>query len=283
MTSFFVNLPLGFLFNNPEYKNLFLKNDICPELGIDAGSMDLTDSSWHLQISEAFRSRNIGVSMHMPFNDLNPGSLDGYIRKASMRRLVEAAMLSRYYQPKHVIIHSGYRPEIYDNNYSEWLKKTVLTWRKVLEKMPDVQVYLENVYEQDPLQIRELLTELEGRAGFCFDLGHWFSAGRGSQNKDLHRWLNILAPFLKHLHLHDNNGIKDEHLAMGAGKVPFASLFAELELLDISPTFTLEPHSLDDFVQNLVFILEHENWFSLLGAKNGDLDHLKRIVSTIQV
>jgi len=281
MTNFFVNLPLGFLSGYPEYEDLFLSNLICPELGIDARSIDFLGPDRHARMAELFQSRGINTAVHMPFIDLQPGSLDEFIRRASTKRLVLAARLGNSYHPRHFIIHSGYRPEIYDNNYSKWLENSVSTWKEVLEEIPDVPVYLENVYEQDPCQIKDLLTELGGRAGFCFDPGHWFSYGRGAQKQDLGHWLQTLAPNLGHLHLHDNDGSSDGHLGMGTGEIPFAQLFAALELLDIHASFTMEPHSREDFEQSLGFILDNQYWFSLLGLKKDDFDHLKEIASGI--
>ena len=281
MTNFFVNLPLVFLYNHPEYLDLFLSHNICPELGIDAESMGLPGTEWHQKMSGTFRSRNLNVSIHMPFNDLKPGSLDEYVRQASARRLTEGAMLGEIYHPEHFIIHSGYCPDVYDDNFEKWLEKSVLTWKKVLEIIPEAPVYLENVYEIDPKRIFDLLIRFEGRVGFCFDLGHWFSTGKGSENKNLEHWLEVMAPFLKHVHLHDNDGVKDEHLGMGAGKIPFALFFAELETLGIAPTFTLEPHTREDFKQSLDFVLEHDNWFSLLGLNEKDFAKLKMIFSSI--
>jgi sugar phosphate isomerase/epimerase len=277
MTKFFVNLPLSFLYKHHEYLDLFISNRICPELGIDAQSIDLPDSEWHSRISGIFRARNIRMSVHMPFFELNPGSSDQIVRHDSLKRLLQGAGVGGYYSPRHVIIHTGYRPGMDYEDYLKWMDKSVYAWKKILEAMPDAPIYVENVYEQDPRLIEELLMRLEGRAGFCFDLGHWFSFGQGKRKNNLDRWLDCLAPYFKHLHLHDNGGLNDEHLGMGAGGVPFALFFTSLEQLNLSPTFTLEPHNREDFAQSLNFIVNNQDWFSLLGLKKNDFEHLKKI------
>lgn len=275
MTAFFVNLPLKFVFSGSEYLDLFLDNGICPELGVDAQVVDFTGPDRHSQAAAAFRSRNIAVSIHMPFMDLQPGSLDGLILEATAERLVQGAGICAHYQPRHIVVHTGYRPEIHENEYARWLERSVATWKKVLEVIPDVPVYVENVYEQEPFQIHDLLVELGGRAGFCFDLGHWFSFGGGRERQDLEFWMQTMAPYLRHLHLHDNVGSRDEHLGLGRGEIPFRGFFAGLELLDTSPGFTLEPHTLEAFEQSLEFILSNPYWFALLGMKQEDFDQLE--------
>lgn len=279
MTSFFVNLPLKFIYEHPESFEFFLKNRFCPELGMDSEILDMAEPGWHVRKAEALINRGLTASVHMPFMDLNPGSPDRLIRRASSERLDKAAILARHYHPKHIIIHSGYRPGAYGDQYSRWLENSVETWSHFLDLVPDIPVYMENVYEQEASQLQDLLTAFDGRVGFCFDLGHWFSFGQGERKQDLRYWLQSMAPFLRHLHLHDNAGSKDEHLGLGNGVIPLATLFEGLELLDISPTFTLEPHTIDDLVQSLDYILSHEYWFSLLGLSKNDFEHLQKFVS----
>ncbi len=277
MTVFFVNLPLGFIVNHPKYLELFLSRGICPELGMDASSMDSYSLKEHEELGLAFKSKGIKVSMHMPFTDLSPGSMDCYIREASARRLMQGAMLARRYSPGHVIIHSGYRPETCANCYWQWLENSASTWKTVLGAVPDIPVYLENVYEPEPGPLRDLLNKMDGRAKFCFDLGHWFSFGRGVKKKNLNTWLESMAPHLGHLHLHDNDGSQDAHLGMGAGDIPFDRFFAGLKTLGLSPTFTLEPHTPLDLEQSMIFMAAHREWFSLLGLKEDDFDRLQLI------
>jgi sugar phosphate isomerase/epimerase len=278
MTEFFVNLPLSFLYAHPEYLDLFISNRICPELGIDHASIDLPGPDWHAGNADRFSSRDIKVSVHMPFMELNPGSPDQGIRKYSITRLLQGGLIAGYYSPQHAIVHTGYRPGMNTHDYLGWLDRSVAAWEKVLGEIEGIQVYVENVYEQDPRLIMRLLERLEGRAGFCFDLGHWFSFGQGSRKNDLELWLECLAPFLKHLHLHDNHGQGDEHLGMGLGGIPFDLFFTRLAKLNISPAFTLEPHNPGDLKQSLKFIKNHPDWFSLLGLKQKDFDHLGRII-----
>jgi sugar phosphate isomerase/epimerase len=55
-------------------------------------------------------------------------------------------------------------------------------------------------------------------------------------------WLKTLGPFLKQIHLHDNNGMNDDHLALGAGKIDFEYLFEYIDKNCPRPIITLEAH-----------------------------------------
>jgi sugar phosphate isomerase/epimerase len=53
------------------------------------------------------------------------------------------------------------------------------------------------------------------------------------------------------LHLHDNNGEEDTHLAVGKGNADFAGLFQIINEKGLSPTITLEPHKEETLWQSL--------------------------------
>jgi sugar phosphate isomerase/epimerase len=72
----------------------------------------------------------------------------------------------------------------------------------------------------------------------CFDLGHLLAFSTG----DFPLWLETLAPVIGHLHLHDNHGDHDSHLALGAGRVPLRETLDYLARLGRRPLITLEPH-----------------------------------------
>jgi sugar phosphate isomerase/epimerase len=58
----------------------------------------------------------------------------------------------------------------------------------------------------------------------------------------MQHWLKDLGTFVKEVHLHDNDGTRDDHLAIGAGNIDFEPLFEYMEVNRLRPIFTLEPH-----------------------------------------
>jgi len=56
--------------------------------------------------------------------------------------------------------------------------------------------------------------------------------------------MESLAPYLRHFHLHDNHGERDEHLAVGHGVIPFSAVFDWLKKQQRQPTITLENRNL---------------------------------------
>ena len=93
--------------------------------------------------------------------------------------------------------------------------------------------------------------------GFCLDAGHASAFGQA----DLAAWVDTLGPYLAQLHLHDNCGNADEHLAMGSGTIDFNSLFQYLKKnLITCPIVTLEPPEEKDLWPSLEYLAHQWPW-----------------------
>ena len=87
-------------------------------------------------------------------------------------------------------------------------------------------------------------------AGFCLDVGHLLAFAKSSWQQ----WLPAMLPWLGQLHLHDNAGGWDEHLAPGRGNFDFTGLVAFLKNSDLHPIVTFEPHSEADLWQTFAYL-----------------------------
>ena len=107
---------------------------------------------------------------------------------------------------------------------------------------------LENIFEEDPRTLRDLLSALDSPwLGHCFDVGHWNLFAKVSQA----RWFEVLGPRMVHLHLHDNRGEGDDHLPVGAGRIDFNGLFTLVRDLSQTPSMTLEAHTRQNLLRSL--------------------------------
>jgi sugar phosphate isomerase/epimerase len=272
MGCFYVNLPIRYLSENTFYLDFFLRHNISPELGLDAIALDELDTAWHQKLAQKLQDFGQSCSIHLPFHDLQPGSLDDLILEATRERLQRAMHIAKIYNPRYLVGHAYFIP-LYTDMFSKWLSRAITTWEMVMEIWPEHSpLYLENVREIDPRPLADLMSELNSqKVRFCFDIGHWASYGNGSQYQNLPQWIQTLGPYLSHLHLHDNDGIADLHLGLGQGCIPWVELFGGLEFLELSPTFTLEPHCEEDLEYSLSFMKKHMSWFSRLGVRRRDL------------
>jgi sugar phosphate isomerase/epimerase len=116
---------------------------------------------------------------------------------------------------------------------------------------------LENVYETDPEIFLEVLDRVKApNLQVCFDVGHLLAFSTG----DFPRWLKALAPVIGQLHLHDNHGDHDTHLALGAGKVPLQEVLDYLAAAGRRPLITLEPHQEGSLTPSLEYLAAIWPW-----------------------
>jgi len=270
--SYYTNLPIRYIYQDMSYLDFFLSYKIRPELGLDAIALDEIDESVHKEIAAKLKEASIPCAIHLPFHDLQPGSIDNMILGTTRERLKQAILTAKLYEPEYILGHTNFFP-LYINFFPQWLSRAIHTWETTLDHWPEhPPLYLENVRETDPRPLNDLLSELsEYNIKFCFDVGHWASYGRGLQYNNLSHWIQTMGPYLRHLHIHDNDGIEDQHLGLGQGNIPWVELFSGLELLELSPSFTLEPHTKEDLETSWTFMRKRFSWFTRLGIEKGDI------------
>ncbi len=271
----FVNLPLSYAAREEGYLEYFLEHHLAPELGVDAVAMQELGMDWHKATARRLREAGLACAVHLPFFDLHPGSPDRNILSATRASLAKALEIAALYEPEHMVGHPAYQPAVGLVDYETWLESSLESWTTVLEAWPEgPPLFLENVYETEPEQLSTLAAALETalvtavpgkRVGVCFDAGHWYSFSGGARRRDLGRWLEVLGPHIRHLHLHDNDGSDDLHLGLGRGNIPWGELFSTLDRLSAPPTATLEPHSEEALLASHEFIAAHPDYFARLG------------------
>jgi sugar phosphate isomerase/epimerase len=140
-----------------------------------------------------------------------------------------------------VVLHPGFDRWRYGGQSRPWIDACLEFFPPFLEQAERQQslLVLENIFEETPETLAEVLRRLDSPwLGHCFDAGHWRLFAKCSMEK----WFEVLAPWMRHLHIHDNCGDRDAHLAVGEGDIDFSRLFQLVGGLRNSPTMTLEIH-----------------------------------------
>lgn len=252
-----VNVPFPFLVNG--YLARFLDKGLNPEIGLDAWSLGTYPPGTFRRIARAFEGAGRRLTIHGPFQDLAPGALDDLILTASRQRLRQAWRWLPVFRPEAVVCHLGYEDRHYLWDQENWLNRTAATYRElgVRAQTSGIRVMLENVYEQDPGLIREAVQRIGlANVRVCLDVGHLNAFGGG----DFKSWLETLWPVIGHLHLHDNLGARDDHLALGTGSVPLEFVLSFLAGRGARPLITLEPHQEDSLTPSLKYLADIWPW-----------------------
>lgn len=200
-----------------------------------AENMDKTPPDVQASLDAALQvSRRV---FHAPFAELCPAAIDPLVREVARRRFLQAAALAKRYGAEKMVVHSGFIPLVY---YPEWFApQSAAFWREFLNDVDGLTLCVENVMETSPDALRQIAEQVnDPHLRICFDVGHAFC-----QSGELAPWLDALAPYSSHVHLHNNHGSFDEHLGLPDGTLDMAAVIRQLEALAPQATYTLEVRS----------------------------------------
>lgn len=190
-------------------------------------------------VTEAIRQHREAANrfvFHAPFNELCPAAIDPLAVELARHRYRQAFDAAAQWNCKKIVIHTGFIPMVY---FSEWfIEKSVLFWRELMQEVPDgLTVCLENVMEPSPEIPVEIVRQVDHpRMRLCLDVGH---ANSEASHTDVLQWADTCAPYLSHLHLHNNKGAWDLHDHLWCGTIPMKEVLTRLETLP-NLTYTLE-------------------------------------------
>ncbi|MBP3673053.1 MAG: sugar phosphate isomerase/epimerase [Oscillospiraceae bacterium] len=207
------------------------------------------------QTDAAVQEKLAGITrrvLHAPFNELFPCAIDRKARELAAYRHRQAITLAKQYGAAKVIIHGGYNPWIY---YPVWyVGESIKFWQEFLKEDPGVQIVLENVLEEEPGMLLDIVKGVDNpRLRLCLDVGHVNAYSKVSVLK----WLKAWAPYLSHFHIYNNDGSWDTHSALDCGSIPMRELLAQAESLCPNATFTLELMEAEPSVR---WLLEEGLW-----------------------
>ena len=253
----FVNIPFRRLQTDLQ---LVIDNRIQPEIGLDNDILYTCSRLEFEEVALALKKAKLSCTIHAPFSDLVPGAADRYVLQASRDKLQRAFALIPVFKPLSIVCHLNYEAYKHQNRLDDWFKLSLETWQGLLDVATahGTLLLLENTYETDSTIHGRMLTGLASdQACFCLDTGHVMAFAHSTWQD----WLPALQPWLGQLHLHDNHGHFDEHLAIGNGIFDFTGFFAYLKAHRLKPIVTLEPHAENALWESLD-ALDRLNYFT---------------------
>ena len=177
--------------------------------------------------------------LHGPFTEIHPSAIDHRAREFAMRRLNEAYEVASALGINRMVVHTGWLPFIY---FKEWyVKKGAEFWEKFMRDKPsDFSIYIENVLEDEPYLLLDLMKNIENPAiRLCVDVGH--ANAMTSGEIPVEKWIEVLAPYIGHFHLHNNDGTGDSHSAFDEGSLDMREVLTQIsDLCAPETTLTIE-------------------------------------------
>lgn len=214
-------------------------------------------------ILDELSTLDLHTSLHAPyFADVPTYPKDVVVDTANMgdmefRLMRESIEIAGELGSKAVVLHPGRINGNHDASFSRMISNLQLL-AKIAEDC-NVMLGLENKEGTDPGNLccgaAELILAVESvnsdNLGATFDVGHANLTCGGDSTK-VRSFAKELAPYVVHVHVHDNGGIwtdqydGDEHLAPGAGTIDYSVLN---ELRGYNGIFNMEVFSMEDAMQ----------------------------------
>lgn len=233
---FLINAPFELV--KPNIKRI-LDIGLGVEIYLDNNLLDQIEEGEITDLSRMLKENGISCTCHGPYMDLSPGAVDNRIREVTVDRFKKALDVAGKLEASNLIFHSGYERWHFDSKIEIWFENSLRTWEEVLKGKDELpRVLIENVFEEDPEPLLELLKFFKDRLFFCFDTGHF----NVYSNRSIDYWMEKLGRWIKEFHLHDNFGRDDDHLPIGSGNFPFMDLKSLIvSLTDPQILYVIEP------------------------------------------
>lgn len=191
------------------------------------------------RMRERLERDSLGVFTHGPFFGLDIASLDRCLSEYSADCLLTGLDAAKAMGAELMVIHTGYMPQFSRGGRRHWFRNWAERMPRVVEHAAKLGVTLaiENTWDERPdvlLHLADLLPD--DSVKFCLDTGHVNTFSR----INISYWWEAIGERVVALHLHDNDGLSDDHLAPGRGTFDFGRLFDHIVGLEKLPLLDLE-------------------------------------------
>ena len=208
-------------------------------------------------VKKAMADTGLPVTVHAPFSDLNPASVNAPIWEETVHQL-EITIEKAAELTDTAVVHPGYLSPVsrYDPAPAWQQHKRACVRLGETAERAGVAACLENMPNLDDFFCRDA-DELDGfidgtGMSAVFDVGHANTTG------NLDRFCKVILPKASHLHIHDNHGGRDEHLPLGCGTIPWDKIMPKIVRGYRGKIIVVEGRNPEEGRQSLEFL---KRWF----------------------
>ena len=191
-------------------------------------------------------------TMHGAFLDVTIHSDDPLIRNVSTLRVRQSMETAQTMGLKGVVFHTGrlagFRAPEYLRN---WRDRNAAFFTEIAHQYPAQQIYMENMFDEAPDILAGLAEKMRGveNFGVCLDYGHaMLSRCTGRE------WIETLTPYIRHIHINDNDLQNDLHLAVGAGKLDWQEFDSLIRQYRVEAPVLVEVNSYEAQKESLQYM-----------------------------
>lgn len=195
-------------------------------------------------------------TVHAPAQDVNLGSFNKKVRQVAFEEIRGSIDFARSLGSDLVVVHPT--PGIVGMPEGKWSKEEhapkreteklaqqeafmVRAVKDLADYAPDMLLCLENLVfpheiYRSPEDMAELIRKVNrSNVGVTLDVGHAVVCGHKPTD-----FLHLLQDAIYHVHLHDNNGLIDQHLPLGQGLIDYVEVIQTLKRMNYQGVVQLE-------------------------------------------
>jgi len=214
---------------------------------VDVHYVEIVDEGLHAlngrrikALKKLIQDRGLELTMHAPFMDVNIASSNPFLRKMVLNRLEKSILYAHQLDCQLWVFHPGSMDQ---------LVRPELNWRLNLDSVSTlcrvarkrgVEIAIENVPKSYAYLISSVqdfsrfYNEFEEDIGIVFDIGH------ANINRDIHDFIKKFSKEIVHIHINDNDGIRDSHLGIGYGTIDWVDVARMIKEIKYSNIVMLE-------------------------------------------
>ncbi|MBD7912396.1 MULTISPECIES: sugar phosphate isomerase/epimerase [Clostridium] len=169
------------------------------------------------------------LGMEGPIRDIKPEAGDEDIKEITITRFKTLIDLASSYNMTYILFFTTFDNLVKFNSYSDmWLENNKKFWKKLISyaEARKVMCLYCNVWDDEPYLLKQLFDYIKSDYfKFAFDIGHANYISKYSSSV----WIQELKEHIKYVAIHDNNGERDDHLAIGRGNINIKKIVEEIE------------------------------------------------------
>lgn len=201
------------------------------------------------KVADIVSENGLRCQVHAPICDWNIAAMSDRLREASLEETIANIDAAVEIGAKVVTVHPGLssmavggleqRAVGYAKESMRALDRYVsgMDVTLAIENMPSMPFFLGRSAEQ----LGQIVDGTD--LGVCFDIGHANTTGQ------IDAMIDSLGDRIVNIHIHDNNGQKDEHLTIGDGEIDFQHVIRRMR--GYGGNWIIESKSLESAVQSL--------------------------------
>lgn len=219
---------------------------------VSEGKQQLNDKTLS-EIKNIVETTHLVLSLHLPFSDLNLGSLNHPIWNESIRQMKKCLERASDFIEL-AVVHPGHLSPL-------GLQLPDMAWQQSIEGLRNICDYandfgikigvenmpnMQHIFGRMPGEILGMIDSLEREnVGLTLDMGH------ANTNGFVPDFLRDIEKVI-HVHLHDNKGKSDEHLELGKGNIKWKDVIPKFK--HFKGRFVTEARSVEEGTASLKYL-----------------------------